>query len=725
MQIYKLVISCPPGVEGLLLDELETLIDTKGKESPRAVTIDATLEQAYKICLWSRLASRVLLEIAEGEAHTGDDVYKIARSVRWQDHFSASNTFRINFMGTNRSITNTQFGALRIKDAIVDSFTSIGNERPSVDKETPDIRIHGFFKKGRFQVFINLSGESLHQRGYRPLAGMAPMKENLAAAVLIRSGWNNADASFDQLLDPMCGSGTLLIEAAMMKGNIAPGLTRRKYGFEEWLQHDSATWQQLLNDARDARAEGTKQLERIYFGSDSDAKVIKKARENAQRAGVGEFIQFTAKSFKEVVPVPCENGLVVTNPPYGERLEEKHDVAILYRDLGRTFLEHFEGYQAAIYAGNWELAKGLPWVPFKQYKLQNGAIDTRLLLFKLIKEKAIQGLIKEEGELSQGAAMLANRIRKNLKKLKSWIKQSGVTCYRVYDADLPEYSAAIDYYEGRLHVQEYAAPKNIPIHKTQQRLAEVLDAVAEVFEIDRSSIALKQRARQSGKSQYERMDAQNSFFTVKEDQATLKVNLEDYLDTGLFLDHRPIRKWISKTSKDLSVLNLFCYTGVASVQAAVGGAKQVTSVDMSTTYLNWAEENFELNDLEGEQYQFLRADCVDWLATQAQASDAGQYDLIFMDPPSFSNSKKMEGVLDIQRDHSQLIDHAMSLLNPDGVLVFSNNLRSFSLDEEALNSFSIKDVSLKTIPKDFERRKNIHQCWFICHSSESLNKYKI
>lgn len=720
MQMYKLVISCPPGVESLLLDELETLIGVKAKESPRAVHLEASLEQAYKVCLWSRLASRVLLQIAEGEAVSGDDVYRVATEVRWQDHFSPSNTFRIDFMGTNRSITNTQFGALRIKDAIVDAFTQIGGQRPSVDKDDPDIRVHGFLKKGRLQLFLNISGESLHLRGYRPAAGMAPMKENLAAAVLMRTGWHLPDAPFDQLVDPMCGSGTLLIEAAMIKANIAPGLTRRRFGFEFWKEHDAKLWQALIKEARQLRAEGTRTLERMYFGSDQDARVVKKAKENAQRAGVGEYIQFTARSFQELEPVLCEHGLIVTNPPYGERLEEKHDVAILYRELGQAFLAHFEGYQAAIYAGNWELAKGLPWVPFKQYKLQNGAIDTRLLLFKLERDNAIQGMIKEEGELSEGAEMLANRIRKNLKRLKAWTKQANVSCYRVYDADLPEYSAAIDYYEGRLHVQEYAPPKTVPIHKAQQRLAEILDAVANVFDMNRENIVLKQRARQSGKNQYERMDSKDGYFEVTEDKATLKVNLTDYLDTGLFLDHRPIRKWIAKHAEGKRVLNLFCYTGVASVQAALGGAESVTSVDMSSTYLNWASDNFQLNDLHGNHYQFIRDNCIEWLNTAS-----GEFDIIFMDPPSFSNSKKMEGVLDIQRDHVSLIQDAMKLLSPEGLLIFSNNLRSFKLQEEELEAFAIRDVSSKTIPNDFERRKNIHSCWFICHSSAVQKKYKI
>lgn len=719
MQTHKLVISCPPGVEGLLLDEVAELIGVKGKETPRAVLLEATLEQAYKLCLWSRLASRVLLQIAESEAETADDIYQICVTVPWQEHFTSSNTFRIDFVGTNRSVKNSQFGAFRIKDAIVDTFNAVEGTRPSVDKDTPDIRVHGFLKKGNFQLFINISGESLHRRGYRPSAGMAPMKENLAAAVLVRAGWNAQDADWDQLVDPMCGSGTLLIEAALMKGNIAPGLLRQRFGFEYWAGHDESVWEAVVAEAKQARAEGTSNLKAIYYGTDQDSKVVHRAKDNARKAGVAQFIHFRTGDFQSFTPNPCERGLLVTNPPYGERLEEKHDVAKLYQQLGVTFLDKYEGYQAAIYAGNWELAKGLPWVPFKQYKLKNGAIETRLLLFKLLREKAIQGLIKEEGSLSEGSLMLANRIRKNLKKLKSWLKQTQISCYRVYDADLPEYAVAVDVYDGRVHIQEYAPPKTIPLHKAQQRLADAIDAVAEVFELNTHDVHVKQRARQSGKSQYEKMDSQGNFFQVQEGEATLKVNLSDYLDTGLFLDHRPVRAWMAKQAKDKRFLNLFAYTGVASVQCALSGAKEVTTIDMSSTYLNWACDNFELNSLEGEQYRFVKADCMDWLANAS-----GEFDVIFMDPPSFSNSKKMEGVLDIQRDHASLIQNAMKLLSKDGVLVFSNNLRSFKLEENELTNFAVQDVTKRSIPKDFERRQNIHRCWLICHSSEAIKNYK-
>ena len=733
---FDLVLSCPPGVESLLLKEVEDLIQVKAKETPRAVLLSATIKEAYTLCLWSRLASRVLVKVAEGMADSAQDLYEVARSVNWVSHFSPHQSFRVDFNGTSREIKNSQFGGLKVKDAIVDYFYGKTGTRPSVSKDEPDLRIHCFLKKGQLQLFINISGESLHRRGYRQEAGLAPMKENLAAAVLIRAGWfnptsNNAaldessQTQWDQLIDPMCGSGTLLIEAAMMQADVAPALMRKQFGFEYWRQHDAQAWLDLKEEAKERAAAGKEQLKAIFFGCDQDKRVIQRAKDNARRAGMIDYISFSVQSFENLTPPKCNQGLLVSNPPYGERLEEKHDVAKLYVALGQLCLERLEGYHAAIYAGNWELAKGLPWVPYKQYKLRNGSIDTRLLLFRLLKEKALKSMLKDNTDgANEGAQMVANRIKKNQKRLKPWLKQQDIMCYRVYDADLPEYSVAVDVYDDHVQVAEYAPPKSIPLHKAQQRLADAIDGVKLAFDLPEERLHIKQRARQTGVKQYNRMDEQGNSFVVKEGELNIQVNLTDYLDTGLFLDHRPIRRWIGKHAQGKSFLNLFCYTGVASLHAAAGGAQDTTSVDMSATYLNWAGENFKLNDLNSELNRFVRADCMQWLQQQADKSAPQGFDIIFMDPPSFSNSKKMEGVLDIQRDHSQMIQHAMTLLKPDGLLIFSNNLRSFKLDEDALQDYAFKEVSQWTVPKDFERRKNIHKCWFICHSSESLKNFK-
>jgi len=354
-----------------------------------------------------------------------------------------------------------------------------------------------------------------------------------------------------------------------------------------------------------------------------------------------------------------------------------------------------------------------------KYKMYNGAIDSQLLLFDMLGKEAIlrEDRRKQNGEdapmpLSEGAQMVANRILKNLKRLKKWLNQSGVTCYRVYDADMPEYAAAIDVYEDYYHVQEYQAPKSVNEKKAHQRFDEILRATAQVFGSDFDHVIAKTRQRNRGKKQYQKFnnDGDSTYFNVQEDRAKLLVNLSDYLDTGLFLDHRPLRRMILQQANGKRFLNLFCYTATATVQAALGGAASSVSVDMSNTYLDWAARNFELNNLSAARHKLVRADGVEWLRNCREG-----FDLIMLDPPTFSNSKNTDTVLDIQRDHSSLILRCMDLLTPTGTLYFSNNLRSFKLDEGLQAKFQIKNISADSLDPDFERNPKIHNCWQICH----------
>lgn len=309
--------------------------------------------------------------------------------------------------------------------------------------------------------------------------------------------------------------------------------------------------------------------------------------------------------------------------------------------------------------------------------------------------------------------MFGNRLKKNNKRLLKWAKKADVHCYRVYDADMPEFALAIDRYEDWVHVQEYEAPPSIDAHQSKTRLNEALSQLSSVLDVSHDKVVLKQRRRQKGKDQYEKQANQRHRLVVREHGAQFYVNLMDYLDTGLFLDHRPIRQWVQQNARNKSFLNLFCYTATASVHAAVGGAVRTTSVDMSNTYLKWGQDNFDLNRLAGN-HEFVQADCLTWLAESNE-----KYDLIFMDPPTFSNSKRMEGTLDIQRDHVELLHRAMKLLKFDGVLVFSNNHRRFKLDETALSKYQIENISAKTIGEDFQRNSRIHQCWILKHQWKS------
>lgn len=315
--------------------------------------------------------------------------------------------------------------------------------------------------------------------------------------------------------------------------------------------------------------------------------------------------------------------------------------------------------------------------------------------------------------------MVANRLRKNLRHLGSWQRRHGIDCYRLYDADLPEYAAAVDVYleaagsgasRRFAHVQEYQAPKRIPPEVTEHRLDELVAAVRTVLELPEDRAAVKVRARGKGGSKYGRMADRGETFLVREGAVRLEVNLFDYLDTGLFLDHRPIRLRLAREAQDQRLLNLFCYTGAATVHAAAGGAAATTSVDLSATYLDWAGRNLAANGLDGPAHALVRADVLDWLTR-----DRGDYELIFCDPPTFSNSKRAAD-FDVQRQHVELLSLAMARLAPGGLLLFSNNFRRFKLDDEAVGAFAaVTEISRSTVDVDFARNPRIHRCWELRH----------
>jgi 23S rRNA (guanine2445-N2)-methyltransferase / 23S rRNA (guanine2069-N7)-methyltransferase len=714
--------TCPKGLELLLVDELGSLGADEIKSTVAGVYFHGGLEVAYKACLWSRLANRVLLPLASFAAESAEQLYAGVQQIAWLEHMPAEGSLLVHFTGTNRAITNTHFGALKVKDAIVDQIRALTTLRPSINKETPDLRINLHLAQGDAHLSLDLSGESLHRRGYRKQGGAAPLKENLAAALLIRSGWPELAAKQWPLIDPMCGSGTLPIEAALMAANIAPGLLRNGFGFERWLKHDNGLWQGLLWEAEQQRlaAQERTDLPEIH-GYDASPKAVSIAKSNAQLAGVDAWVRISHRELAQLKPLThkanLQQGLLVTNPPYGERLSDVPVVRYLYQHLGEALKQHFTGWRAAVFTGNPDLGKAVGIHSYKQYKLFNGAIPSQLLMFDVQPSQFLASRQDSQPQDGQPAAkqpedMFSNRLRKNMKQLDKWARKAHVQCYRLYDADMPEYAVAIDRYDNWLHVQEYAPPASVDQAKADQRLKLVMDVLPAVTGVAPERIVLKQRRRQEGKSQYQRMAQQGEFFEVEEGSARLLVNLHDYLDTGLFLDHRPIRKWIHDNSRGKRFLNLFSYTSVATVQAALGGALSTTSVDMSATYLEWSRKNFALNGLSEKINVTLQEDCVAWLK-EASLKQAVKYDLIFMDPPSFSNSKRMRDVFDVQQDHVLLIEQAMRLLADGGVLIFSNNLRKFKMDLDALAHYQIEDLSAKSIDKDFERNQKIHNCWKI------------
>lgn len=705
---HEFIATCPGGLEGLLAAELEALGADDVARRQGGVGFAGPLEVAYRACLWSRVGNRVLLPLARYAAADAEALYAGAREVPWPEVVSPEATVAVTFGGVRPAVSHTHYGSLRVKDALVDCFREATGRRPDVDVEQPGVRVHAYQVGEAVTLSLDLSGESLHRRGYRRPGVAAPLKENLAAAMLLRGGWPAVARDGGALVDPFCGSGTLVIEAALMAGDVAPGLLRSYWGFRGWRGHDEACWQGLVAEARQRREHGLQHLPAIA-GYDRDTQAVRTAIRAVADAGLTGSVHVERRELADAAPPGSRSaaGLVASNPPYGERLDSDPSLVPLYARFGEILRQRFPGWQAVVLNG---AGAELGLRPDKSWTVRNGPILCRLERF----------VIAAGGDEAGAAAAepLANRIRKNRRRLRSWLKRSGVSCYRVYDADIPEYALAADVYETVeegpwLHVQEYAPPRSVDARDAARRLRQAMAALPEANGVPPEHMALKVRAPQKGLAQYRRQGHEGRFHTVEEYGARLRVNFTDYLDTGLFLDHRPVRQWIRDNIAGGSFLNLFAYTGAATVQAALGGSRETTSVDLSATYLDWARSNLEANGLaEGRNHELVRADCTEWLR-KAAGERARQYDLILLDPPSFSNSKRMQGTLDVQRDHAELIRLAMQLLADGGVLVFSTNLRRFRLEESALEDLRVTDCTDWSIPPDFRRNRRIHHCWFI------------
>jgi len=744
--------TCSKGVEDLLQKELERLQITEIKIRTGGVAFTSDLESAYKVCLWSRVASRVLFLLEEFTIDSDDDLYSEIINLDWSQHFSEDDTFAIDCFTSHSTVTNSHYATLRVKDAVVDQFTQNTGFRPSISKENPDIRINVYLSDSQCMVYLDLSGEALHKRGYRQSSGTAPLRETLAAAMLYRAKWDSFFDSGLPLYDPMCGSGTLLIEAAMMAADIAPGLLREKlginFGFIRWKQFDGSVWRAIVADAEEKKSEGIKRLP-VICGSDNDEKLVGIARQNIQRAELPATIKvFLQDATDNLLPPVAEKGLLITNPPYGKRIGQVQLLRTLYHRFGKQLKAGFNGWTAVIITTEQELARSIGMRAFHKNTLFNGALKSVLYQYHIDSaptfanresddkaglkvgmdtsmgvdveagSAAAHGSGSGKSQQNEHALMFINRLKKNYKHLKKWARKNDITCYRVYDADIPQYAVAIDIYDKWVHVQEYQAPKTVDKNRAFQRINDVIDAVADVLETRQEHVVLKVRKRQEGTSQYQKQDKKDFTITVKENQLKFIVNMYDYIDTGLFLDHRNTRQLIKKLADKKSFLNLFAYTGSVTVYAASGNATTTTTVDMSNTYLKWAQDNMLLNGYRaGDKHSFIRDDCLQWMQTAIENDE--KYQLIFVDPPTFSNSKKMDTSLDISRDHVALLSGCLALLSEDGKMIFSTNAKGFKLDESLKELCYIKDITRVTTTEDFRRRPQ-HRCWCLAKQESSL-----
>ncbi|MCL2480259.1 MAG: bifunctional 23S rRNA (guanine(2069)-N(7))-methyltransferase RlmK/23S rRNA (guanine(2445)-N(2))-methyltransferase RlmL [Spirochaetaceae bacterium] len=739
---YRFFVTCPSGFEYQLVKELKNIIPSLPIEQKQGgAEFTGSFSNGLKICLWSRIAGKALLALEDFNPHDEKEIYERAKRIKWSDFFYKEKTIAVDTTLVSKTFTNSSYLSLLVKDGISDHFRTISGSRPNVDKQDADIRINLFVSKNSATISLDISGGSLHQRGYRRKGAVAPLKENLAAALLERAGWNEMvlQKNMEQLqqdigkpafVDPMCGSGTFLIEAAMIASSTAPGLLRKNFSFQHLRQFKNEEWKALVDEAYKARDLEALSPVRI-FGFDIDGEAIRISKENIKSAGFSSCIDVKKTNIADIEKHLDKNlkpGLVAINLPYGKRLGSDEDLSPLYQLAGEKIKENFEGFKVIALSGDEELSRSLGMKPLQVNTVYNGSIKSVSAIFSIdsrYREKTdLSGQeasssdrktsSAQNGEAETPASvyfseMLANRLRKNIKALRKWKTKESITSYRIYDADIPEYSASIDVYEDKfLYIQEYAPPAEIPEKKADRRLKEIIYTAQNITGINYKNINVRQKKRQKKGEQYKKRGEEGVYDIVQEDGLSFYVNFYDYLDTGIFLDHRIIRKMIRELSAGKKMLNLFSYTGTASVYAAAGGALSTTSVDTNSTYCSWAERNFLLNKMGLKTNKIIKADCMDFLA-----KDNELYDIIFIDPPTFSNSKSREDFFDIQADHSSLITLAAEKLKKDGIIIFSSNFKKFKLDDNISTLFFVSNITEQTVSPDFERHGYLRHCWIL------------
>lgn len=744
--------TCPLGFEHILADELKRLRAQSVRPLKGGVAFFGTKVEGYRVCLWSRIASRVLRVMGRIDAQDADALYAGVKALPWQTVVGEGSTIAVTARGTNDALRNTQFTGLKVKDAVCDALRDARGTRPDVSPERPDVPIWVSLHGKKATVSIDYAGESLHRRGYRvPGESVeAPLKEALAAGMLVWGGWDRVaapalrrsraehagdakSAEAPVFVDPACGSGTLVLEAAMMATDRAPGLSRDYWGFEGCADFDADAFDDLLADADERFERGLEGAPEL-FGFDIDSQAVGIARGNARRLGFAKLVTFGCadcadleNSLQQNEVALDQRGFIAINPPYGVRLLA-HGLEGFYSHLSKGLRNFPSSWEMVVITPDEDFDASVGFEAQNVQPAYNGAIEATLRSYRLGHTTLIEApLVTLEGVevkvdvTSDHALQFAARLRKMAKARRKWAKKNGVHAYRIYDADLPDYSVAVDVFEeagtgnANLLITEYQAPKEIDPLKALHRFKDACAVALVLLGIPEERVFTRVRRQAKGGSQYRREEHVSHRIVVEEAEHSFELDLSGYLDTGLFLDHRITRGMVGKMAADKRFLNLFAYTGTATVYAAAGGAASTTTVDMSQTYLDWAKRNMKMAGFTGHAHRFVRADVLSWIERAAE-EEAESYDLVFLDPPTFSNSKTMgERTWDIQRDHAELLRLVRRLLAPGGSIVFSGNLRSFKLDELKVRAcgLGIENVTAQTIPEDFSRNPRIHFCYVL------------
>lgn len=735
------------GLEAVVARELQAL----GYE-PQTIHAGRLLFQAdesavARASLWLRSADRVLLRMGTFPATDFGELFDRTYALPWDEWIPPDAAFPVTGRSIKSQLSSVPACQKIVKKAVVEKLKAAHGVEWFAETG-PKYSIEVSLLADQATLTIDTTGPGLHKRAYRRSAGRSRLKETLAAAMVLLSFWRPDRP----LIDPFCGSGTIPIEAAMVGRNLAPGLDRT-FAAEAWNRVPEPLWAAARQEARDL---AKPDLPERILGTDIDKRALDLARGHAAQAGVDKEIHFQQRAFADLTS-KRQYGCMICEPPAVEWGGQGREVQALYRSMplvlrrlptwSHYILTSYPDFEALIgqqadrrrklYNGDVqctyyqfygpkpgsprvelrepvevatpaETAVGLDDLP------QPGAENTATLAAKpsvSAKSHSSEPARPAFGGLSAKAhrqaeifrARLANRAR----HLRRWPTRQGITCYRLYDVDIPEVPLIVDRYEDCLHIADRAKP----LDRTPAEHADWLDLMCrtagEELSVAPANIFLKRRQRQRGTLQYERVAHEERTFVVSEGGLKFKVNLSDYVDTGLFLDHRITRGMVRELAAGKRFLNLFGYTGSFTVYAAAGGAASTTTVDLSKTYLDWAAENMRLNGFTGVEHQFLREDAMELLRGRPRK---GAFDLVVVDPPTFSNSKRMDEIWDVQRDHVEMLNRLLEWTAPGGIVFFSTNFRRFKFNEEAIRGAEIREISRQTVPPDF-RNQRIHRCW--------------
>ena len=787
----NLIAACAFGLEAIVKRELIALGYDARVLTPGRIGFEGDWTAVCEANIWLRTADRVLVEVQRFDAPDFDALFETVKAFDWSQYIPVDGQFPV--IGRSRLSQLTSVPAVQrtVKKALVESLRSF-HKTETLPETGATYKVEVALLKDEAVLTLDTTGPSLHKRGYRKLTAPAPLKETLAAALVNLSVWN----ANRTLADPFCGSGTIAIEAALQARNIAPGL-KRAFASTDWPVIHQRTWE----DARkQAKAKRKLDLPLTIVASDRDPDVLSLAHYHARQAGVSDAIRFTEQPFDQFSS-DQEYGCIVTNPPYGERLEEQDRLIGLYESIPEV-MQRLPTWSLFLITNMPRFERIVQKQATRRRKLFNGRIEccyyqflgpkppsmirqrpeasvvppptstpseapapptqpetrpTKIEVEVISSSQPIAAPVKPTVELvdnepeksteaksetespkkpiaapkpeirpvfgsindkdREQAGLFKNRLVKRARHLRRWPTKRGISCFRLYERDIPEIPLVVDRYENYLHITEYERPHDRDLARHRAWLDLMRETAAESLAVPLENTFLKQRRKGDITGQYHKLDNAGKKIVVHEGGLKFLVNFSDYVDTGLFLDHRVARKMVMDEAAGKRMLNLFAYTGAFSVYAAAGGAKSTTTVDLSRTYLDWAGENFQVNDLGGQQHQFIASDTIEFLETAA--GQRKQYDLVICDPPTYSNSKRTDSDWDVQTGYVSIFEHLKRIVSPQGVVYFSTNFRRFKFDEEFIESlgFEFREISKTSVPEDFRNRR-IHRCWRLVRVSE-------